>query len=68
LSEEKPQPNTGITKNVSDAEHQVIILRKRIEEFSEEGSDKLSKFEQEFSEKISDLNEVVNKFTVISKS
>jgi hypothetical protein len=69
-SKDQAEANTAQNKSVAvaEAEHQVTLLRKRLEEFSEEGNDKLSKFELDFSKDLSDLDDAVNKFAPISKS
>ena len=64
----KDQAQSAAHKDVTEAEHKVTVLRKKLEEFSEEGTDKLIKFEQDFSKDMLDLNQTLNKFTTQLKS
>jgi hypothetical protein len=55
------EASASYRKNISDAQHENTVLRKKLEEFNEEGKEKLWKFEKDFSKELNDLEQMVDK-------
>ena len=59
LSREKAK-NDVYHNRVSEAQHKITGLRKKLEEFSEEGKEKLDKFELDFNQELTDLDKQIH--------